>query len=94
MILFSWPVDQIVVDFTLPGHWRNTIFISTIDSITFLDSSTALFCFFVAVFLFAEICLLGRIHSASGQTQPGLFIQTTTRILAITGKPVRTDARS
>ena len=54
MILFSWPVDQIVVDFTLPGHWRNTVFVFIIDSITFLDSSPALFCFFVAVFF----CLL------------------------------------
>ena len=50
MILFSWPVDQIVVDFTLPGHWRNTVFIFIIDSITFLDSSAAFFCFFIAVF--------------------------------------------
>ena len=83
MILFSWPVDQIVVDFTLPGHWRNTVFIFIIDSITFLDSSAAFFCFFLAVFLFAEIWLRGRIHTASMQTQPGLLIQITTSILAI-----------
>ena len=63
-----------------------------------LDSSIEFCCcfFFFAVFLFVcwDIFLLGRIHTASRQTQPDLFIQTTTRILAITGKPIRTDARS
>ena len=54
MILFSWPVDLIVVDFTLPGHWRNTVFIFTIDFITSFGQQyrILLLFFFFAVFLF------------------------------------------
>ena len=58
MILFSWPVDRIVVDFTLPGHWRNTVFIFTIDFITsFGQQYRILLLFFSLLFfcLFAEI---------------------------------------
>ena len=98
MILFSLPADQIGVGFTLPGHWRSTVFIFTIDLITFFGQQYLILLLF---FLFAVffICLLkyfllGRIHTASRQTQTVLFIQTTTCILTITGKPIQTDARS
>ena len=95
MILFSWPVDLIVDDFTLPGHWRNTVFIFSIDFITSFGQQyriLLLFFFFAVFCLFAEISFCWA--ESTRQTQPDLFIQTTTRILAITGKPIRTDARS
>ena len=57
-----------MVDFTLPGHWRNTVFIFTIDFITFLDSGTALFCSIFAAFLFAVLFTGQNLHSIYGDS--------------------------
>ena len=68
MILFSWPVDQIVVDFTLPGHWCNTVFSFTIELITFLDSSTVFICLSLLLF-----CLLKYFYWTEFRQPLGIF---------------------